>query len=592
MPEHKARDKMILENIKSVKDLKALPLERLPELAREMREALIKRLSVHGGHFGSNLGIVEATIALHYVFNSPSDKIIFDVSHQSYCHKMLTGRADAFLYEEQYDSISGYSAPYESEHDVFTMGHTSTSVSLALGLAKARDLKGEDFKVIAVIGDGSLSGGEALEALNYAGEFKGPLIILVNDNDMSIAENHGGMYRGLKELRDTKGESQSNIFKAFGLDYMYVDNGNDVFALIDALEGIKDAKAPIVLHIRTQKGKGYAPAELKKEAWHATTPFNIDTGERLFSKNGADSYANITALHLLERMKNDPSIVSITAATPTVAGFDEERRILAGEQFIDVGIAEENALAMASGIARAGGKPVWAVNSTFLQRTYDQMSHDVCLNRSPVTTLVFNSSIYGHSDVTHLGIYDIAMLSGIPNLKYLAPTCYDEYISMLDWSIDQDKESVAIRVPYGRAIPCGKPVRSDYSVCEYEIAQRGEGVAIIALGSFFELGKQVCEALMAKGLKPTLINPLFISELDKDTLDCLIGSHRLVVTLEDGILAGGFGEKIASYLGDKDIKVKNYGFKKEFPYTYTLDGILEENRLTTPQIVDDIQNII
>ena len=583
---------MILENIKSVKDLKALPCDALPALAREMREALIKKLSVHGGHFGSNLGIVEATIALHYVFDSPTDKIIFDVSHQSYCHKMLTGRADAFICEDKYDSISGYSAPYESEHDLFTMGHTSTSVSLALGLAKARDLRGESFRVVAVIGDGSLSGGEALEALNYAGEFDGSLVILVNDNDMSIAENHGGMYRGLKELRDTHGKSENNIFRAFGLDYIYVDEGNDIGALINAFEGVKGTKKPIVVHIKTQKGLGYAPAQENKEAWHATTPFDIATGERLFSKNGADSYANITALHLLERMKGDPTIVSLTAATPTVAGFDEERRRLALSQFIDVGIAEENALAMASGMAKAGAKPVWAVNSTFLQRTYDQMSHDVCLNSSPVTTLVFNSSIYGHSNVTHLGIYDIAMLSGIPNLKYLAPTCYEEYISMLDWSIDQNKYPVAIRVPFGKAIPSGKLVRDDYSACAYDTVQRGEGVAIIALGSFFGLGEGVSDALKAQGLKPTLINPLFISELDTATLDALVGSHSLVVTLEDGILDGGFGEKIARYLGDTPVKVKCYGLKKEFPLTYTLDGILKENRLTVEQITEDIVSLL
>ncbi len=583
---------MILENIKSVKDLKALPLDALPVLAQEMRTALIRKLSIHGGHFGSNLGIVEATIALHYVFDSPEDKIIFDVSHQSYCHKMLTGRADAFLYEDKFGDVSGYSSPLESEHDIFTMGHTSTSVSLALGLAKARDLKGESFRVVAVIGDGSLSGGEALEALNYAGEFGGSLIILVNDNDMSIAENHGGIYRSLAELRETKGQSQNNIFKSFGLDYMYVDNGNDAASLIDALSRIKDTKAPIVVHIRTQKGLGYSLAEIEREAWHATTPFDIETGERHFCKNGVDSYANITALHLLERMRNDRSVVSITAATPTVAGFDEERRKIAGEQFIDVGIAEENALAMASGIAKAGGKPVWAVNSTFLQRTYDQMSHDVCLNGSPVTTLVFNSSIYGHSDATHLGIYDIAMLSGIPNLKYLAPTCYEEYISMLDWSIDQDKYPVAIRVPFGKAVCRGKSVRGDYSAPKYEIVKKGEGVAIIALGSFFELGRSVCDALCEGGIDATLVNPIFITELDTDTLDTLVGSHSLIITLEDGVVEGGFGEKIARYLGDAPIKVKCYGLKKEFPLTYTLEGILKENRLTTEQITEDIISLL
>ncbi|MBE6625524.1 MAG: 1-deoxy-D-xylulose-5-phosphate synthase [Ruminococcaceae bacterium] len=579
---------MILEKIKSPKELKALSISELTALSGEVRKALLKKLSIHGGHFGSNFGIVEATIALHYVFNSPKDKLIFDVSHQSYTHKILTGRAEAFLDESKYNDYSGYSAPYESEHDVFTMGHTSTSVSLALGLAKARDLLGEDNRVVAIIGDGSLSGGEALEALNYAGEFDGSLIIVVNDNDMSIAENHGGMYKNLKELRDSNGRCESNIFKNFGLDYMYVDNGNDIATLIDAFESVKDTDHPIVVHIKTQKGKGYAVAEIEREGWHATAPFDIETGNRLYSKNGADSYSDITALHLLKRMKEDKSIVSITAATPTVAGFTKERRDIAGAQFIDVGIAEENALAMASGIAKAGAKPVWAVNSTFLQRTYDQMSHDVCLNSSPVTTLVFASSIYCKSDVTHIGIYDIPMISNIPNLKYLAPTCKEEYLAMLDWSIDQSNESVAIKVPASKAICSGKVARDDYSKCSYDIVRWGNEVAILALGSFFSLGEEVCNALEAKGINATLVNPLFINELDTLALDKIGENHSLVITLEDGILDGGFGEKIARYYGNTKTRVINYGLKKEFPIRYTLEGILEENRLTTPQIVEDI----
>ncbi len=583
---------MILENIKSPCELKRLSSSDLVALADEVRDALLKKLSIHGGHFGSNFGIVEATIALHYVFDSPKDKLIFDVSHQSYVHKMLTGRAEAFLDEAKYDDYSGYSAPYESEHDTFTMGHTSTSVSLALGLAKARDLLGGDNRVIAIIGDGSLSGGEALEALNYAGEFEGSLIIIVNDNDMSIAENHGGMYRNLKELRDSKGKCESNIFKNFGLDYMYVDNGNDILTLIDAFESVKNIDHPIVVHIKTQKGKGYTLAEQERECWHATTPFDIETGKRLYSKNGSDSYSDITALHLLERMKDDKAIVSLTAATPTVAGFTKERRDIAGAQFIDVGIAEENALAMASGIARVGGKPVWAVNSTFLQRTYDQMSHDVCLNRSPVTTLVFASSIYCQSDVTHIGIYDIPMISNIPNLKYLAPTCKEEYLAMLDWSIDQNSESVAIKIPASKAICSGKVARTDYSRCEYDIVHEGAQVAILALGSFFPLGCEVYEALKDKGIDATLINPLFINELDTKALEALKEKHSLVITLEDGVLDGGFGEKLARYYGNSDIRVLNYGLKKEFPIRYTLDQILRENRLTAPQITEDIVKII
>ena len=581
---------MILDAIKEPRQLRELDIPSLNTLASEMRDALLKKVSAHGGHLGSNLGIVEATVALHYTFNSPVDKIIFDVSHQCYSHKMLTGRADAFLKPECYGGVSGYGAPDESEHDHFTMGHTSTSVSLALGLAKARDLLGQDYNVIAVIGDGSLSGGEALEALNYAGEFDGKLIILVNDNDMSIAENHGGMYEGLRALRESKGACESNIFKCFGLEYMYVDNGNDIDTLIKAFEVAKSYTRPVVVHIKTQKGKGYSYAEIEREEWHATAPFDLESGERLFSKNSDISYANLTAIHLLERMKSDKAIVSLTAATPTVAGFTKDRRDIAGKQFIDVGIAEENALAMASGIAKAGGKPVWAVNSTFLQRTYDQMSHDVCLNNTSVTTVVFASSILCGSDVTHIGIYDIPMLSSIPNLKYLAPTCKEEYLAMLDWSIDQNECPVAIKIPGKDYIESGKTPRTSYLKCEYEIAERGSGVAILALGAFYPIGQSVCELLRAKGINPTLINPLFISELDTSTLDMLKSEHSLIITLEDGILDGGFGERIARYFGNSDTHVLCYGLKKEFPIHYTIDGILEENRLTAPQIVTDILN--
>ncbi len=583
---------MIIENIKSPKDVKALPLEALPSLADEIRCALITKLSAYGGHFGSNLGVIEATVALHRVFDSPNDKIIFDVSHQCYAHKMLTGRADAYLDKEKYSSVAGYSAPYESEHDIFNMGHTSTSVSLALGMAKARDLKGENYDVIALIGDGSLSGGEALEALNHAGEFDGGLIIVVNDNDMSIAENHGGLYRSLLSLRQSGGKSENNIFKALGLDYMFVEGGNDVLSLVKAFESVRGTKKPIVVHICTTKGKGYSFAEIERERWHATSPFNIETGERLYSKNGKDSYAELSATYLLDKMKTMPDLVSITAATPFVAGWTKERRDIAGAQFIDVGIAEEHALAMASGIAKAGGVPVWAVNSTFLQRTYDQMSHDVCLNESPVTTLVFNSSIYGKSDVTHLGIYDIPMISNIPNLKYLAPTNADEYIAMLEWSITKKHGPVAIKVPFGKAVLSGECARDDFSTPKYEVKKQGEGVCILALGSFFPLGEQVCSELEKCGINATLINPMFINEFDTKTLEALKENHSIVITLEDGVVSGGFGEKIASFYGPSSMRVINYGFSRKFPTNYTLEGILEENRLTPSQIIEDVQKIV
>ena len=473
---------MYLENINGPSDVKKLTIEEMNKLAAEMRDALLKRASIHGGHFGPNFGMVEATIALHYVFESPEDKIVYDVSHQTYPHKMLTGRKDAYLYEEHYDEVSGYSNPHESEHDFFNVGHTSTSVSLACGLAKARDLKGEKGNVIAVIGDGSLSGGEALEGLDFASELKSNLIIVVNDNDMSIAENHGGLYGNLKLLRETDGKAECNFFKAMGLDYVYVGNGNDIGALIDAFKAVKDAGKPVVVHIVTLKGKGYKPAEEDKETWHWHMPFDIKTGEPLMDSDGED-YSSVTAEYLLDKMKKDKSVVAITSATPTVMGFTADKRHEAGNQFVDVGIAEETAVALASGIAAGGGKPVYGVYSSFIQRTYDQLSQDLCINNNPATIIVYAASVYGMNDVTHLGIYDIPMISNIPNLVYLAPTTKEEYLAMLEWSIEQNEHPVAIRVPGGEMISDGKKVSKDFSeLNRYEITERGSKIAIIGLG--------------------------------------------------------------------------------------------------------------
>ena len=584
---------MYLEKINGPEDIKKLTTDEMTKLAAEMRDALLKRASIHGGHFGPNFGMVEATIALHYVFESPKDKIVYDVSHQTYPHKMLTGRKDAYLYEEHYDDVSGYSNPNESEHDFFTVGHTSTSVSLACGLAKARDLKGDAGNVIAVIGDGSLSGGEALEGIDFASELNGNFIIVVNDNDMSIAENHGGLYQNLKLLRDTDGKAECNLFKAMGLDYVYVNEGNNIKALIDAFSGVKDSTKPVVVHINTQKGKGYAPAEADKENWHYSGPFNIETGEPLFVPEGPD-YSDITVKYLLSKMKQDKSVVAITAGTPTVIGFTKDKREEAGKQFVDVGIAEETAVALASGIAANGGKPVWGVYSSFVQRTYDQISQDLCINNSPATILTFCGTVYGMNDVTHLGLYDIAMLANIPNLVYLAPTTKEEYLAMLDWSIEQTDYPVAIRVPGGEVISDGKKVTKDFSkLNKYEVTKKGSKVAIIGLGTFYSLGENVAEKVAERtGVNPTVINPYYITGTDNELLSDLKKDHDLVITIEDGILDGGFGEKISRFYGDSDMKVLNFGLKKEFLDRYVVDDVLKANHLTADQIVDDIINII
>lgn len=584
---------MYIEQINGPQDVKKLSLAEMEVLAQEMRAALLKRAGIHGGHFGPNFGMVEATIAMHYVFESPKDKMVFDVSHQTYPHKMLTGRKDAYLYEDQYDAVSGYSNPAESEHDHFVIGHTSTSISLACGLAKARDLKQESGNVIAVIGDGSLSGGEALEGLDYAAELDGNFIIVVNDNDMSIAENHGGMYSNLKLLRETDGKAECNLFRAMGLDYVYVGEGNNIAALIQAFQSVKDSRKPVVVHIQTLKGKGYAPAEKDKESWHWHMPFNVETGEVLVSMGG-ENYSDVTAAHLLRKMKEDPAVVAITSATPAVLGFTPDKRAEAGKQFVDVGIAEETAVALASGIAANGGKPVYGVYSTFIQRTFDQLSQDLCINCNPATIVVYEASVYGMNDVTHLGIYDIPMMANIPNLVYLAPTTKEEYLAMLDWSMEQTEYPVAIRLPGGAMLSDGATVTKDFSkLNRYEVTQAGSRVAIIGLGTFYALAKEVAATLQKKtGVEPTVINPYYITGMDEALLEQLKQNHDLVLTLEDGILDGGFGEKIARFYGTSDMKVLNYGLTKEFLDRYDVKDVLEKNRLTVPQIVEDISSLL
>lgn len=578
---------MYIEKINGPEDVKKLNIEEMTALAEEMRHALLKRASIHGGHFGPNFGMVEAIIALHYVFESPKDKMVFDVSHQTYPHKMLTGRKDAYLYEEHYDDVTGYSCPQESEHDHFTVGHTSTSVSLACGLAKARDLRGESANVIAIIGDGSLSGGEALEGMDFAAELDSNMIIVVNDNDMSIAENHGGLYSNLKLLRETNGQAECNLFKAMGLDYVYVDHGNDLRELIGAFKQVKDSKKPVVVHINTLKGKGYKPAEEHKEEWHWHLPFDIETGKSHFPE--VEDYSSVTCEYLIEKMKKDPTVVAITSGTPTILGFTQEKRKQAGRQFVDVGIAEETAVALASGIAKGGGKPVYGVYSSFIQRTYDQISQDLCIDGNPATIVVYTGSVFGMTDVTHLGLQDIPMLSNIPGLVYLAPTTKEEYLSMLDWSVEQKEMPVAIKLPGGDMISDGREVTKDWSQLNtYEVTEKGNKIALIGLGTFYSLALQTAEMLEKKGIHATVINPYYITGLDKGLLEKLKADHDTVVTLEDGILNGGFGEKIARFYGSSDMKVYNYGLKKEFLDRYDVNEVLKENHLTAEQIVNDV----
>lgn len=576
----------MLEKIRAPQDIKSFSMTELELLSEEIREAILNRVSQIGGHVGPNLGVVELVMALHYVFDSPVDKIVFDVSHQCYTHKILTGRKDGFLDEAVFSSVSGYTAPQESPHDHFVVGHTSTSLSLATGLAKARDLKKENHNVIAVIGDGSLGGGEALEGLNFAGEMNSNLIIVVNDNELSIAPNHGGLYQNLKELRESNGTCSNNFFKAMGLEYVYIEEGNDLASLINIFNDVKNSQKPIVVHVHTDKGHGYSFAESEKEKWHYNMPFDIKTGESMF-KFDDENYNQITIDYLSNKIKADERVVVVNAGTPGAIGFTPQIRDEFKERFIDVGIMEEHAVAMSSALAKEGCKPIFWVLSSFVQRTYDQLSHDLALNKNPAVILVSWGGI-GSNDATHLGIFDMSMMSNIPNLLCLAPASKEEYLKVLDWAVDQTDGPVVIRVPNKVVSDVKLSENTVFSKPHFNIIQKGSGVALIGLGSSYWTAKEVAGLLAEKSIRATLINPLCYSQVDEKTLLSLEKDHEIVVTIEDGIISGGLGQKIASLLGSTDLKVLNYGAKKEFTDRADVKKLFETYHLTPEKIVEDI----
>ena len=552
----------------------------------------MNKISQHGGHNGPNLGVVEMTVALHRVFNSPVDKLVFDISHQTYIHKMLTGRAQAFLDPAHFDDVSGYTNPKEGEHDLFTVGHTSTSLALANGIAVARDLKQENYNVVALIGDGSLSGGLAFEGLNNIAEQNSNIIVIVNDNDQSIADNFGGLYRNLKALRESNGQAKDNFFQSLDFEYHYLDEGNDLDALIDLFESVKDVDHPVLLHVHTVKGKGFKFAEENREKFHAGGPFSLETGEYVKRGTGAKTYSNLTTEFLWDKMQKDKTVVAVNAGTPMML-FNPEQRKQLGKQFIDVGIAEQQAATMTAGLAKNGAKPVWAVYSTFMQRSYDQISHDLALNDLPGTILVYSASVNGMNDESHLGIFDIPFLSHIPNLVYLAPTNQEEYLAMLDWSLEQTHHPVAIRVPVGPLHSTGKADTTDYNqLYQNEVVQAGSKVAVMGVGNFFGLAEEVIAALAKENIQATLINPKFISGVDEKLLTELANNHQLVVTLEDGITDGGYGQTIASFLGNTDVKVQNYGLDKAFHDRYVASELLAENGITVENIVKNILAVV
>lgn len=590
---------MYIEKIKSPAFLKGLNLEELNIVANETRQAVLNRVSKHGGHVGPNLGFVEATVALHYVFDAPKDKLVFDVSHQCYPHKVLTGRASGFLGNvDDMNAISGYSSPAECpEYDNFEVGHTSTSISLATGLQKARDIKGTDENIIAIIGDGSLSGGEAFEGLDEASELGTGIIVIVNDNEMSIAENHGGIYKNLRALRESRGTCEHNWFKAWGFEYKYLEEGNNIEKLIEVFKSVKGTDKPTVVHIHTEKGHGYAPAVANKEAWHWGLPFNLEDGSRP-RKNDVDNipqtapqedYGTLFSDWMLREMKQDKTLIAVTAGTPAAAGFTVDKRNEAGKQHIDMGIAEEQAAAMISGMAKGGLHPVWTVYSTFIQRTYDQIAQDLCINSNPAVINVVGGGVNSMNDITHICLFDIPMLCSIPGLIYLAPTTCEEYFAMLRWAIQQDQKPVAIRVPSNGVVHTSEPVDTEYGYePKYKVIHKGKNVAIIAAGSFFQKGENVARLLTEKGINATLVNPRYLNDVDTDTLEGLKTDHQLVVTLEDGCKDGGFGERIASFYGLSDMKVLVGGIKKGLYDRFDVNKLLSDNNLLDEQIVDGI----
>lgn len=583
---------MILDKVNVPDDLKKLSIQEMNALADEMRELIIKKVNTTGGHMGPNLGIIEATIAMHYVFNSPVDKIVFDVSHQCYPHKILTGRKEGFTYPDKYHKYTGYTAPEESEHDIFKVGHTSTSVSLATGLAKARDLKGEKSNVIALIGDGSLSGGEAFEGLDNAADLNSNIIIVVNDNDMSIAENSGGLYRNLKELRDTNGKAECNFFKSLGFDYLYVDEGNNIEKLIEAFQKVKDINHPVVLHVKTLKGHGLVAAEQNKEAFHWVLPGILDE-KSAHQDEVQEDYNSVTNEFIKRKAKENSSLIVVNPATPGVHGFTPDFREELGKQYTDVGIAEEHAVAYCSALAKAGAKPILAIMTSFVQRTYDQLSQDLCLNNSPMTMLIYWGGL-SSGDATHLGSFDIPLISNIPNIVYLAPTNKEEYIAMLEYSYSQNERPVAIRVPNVPLVSTGVEDKTDYSILnKFKVEEIGSKVAILGLGNFFGLAKNVKQELKEKlNINATLINPRFMTGVDEELLESLKNEHNIVITLEDGVLDGGFGEKITRFYGNSCMKVLNFGGKKEFTDRVPLEELYKRYHLTKEQITEDVKNCL
>lgn len=575
----------LLNKIKSPADLKKLSIPQMEKLAQEIRTLILEKDAAEGGHLGPDLGIVEMTIAYHYVFNAPKDKIIWDVSHQTYPHKMLTGRAYAWLDPDKYQDVTPYTNPDESPYDYYSIGHTSTSIALATGMAKARDLMGKRENIMALIGDGSMTGGLAYEGLNNAALEKHNLVITLNDNQMAIDKNVGGLVTALKKLRASNGQTKENPFTAMGFDYRYVADGNSIKDMIAAFKAVKDVDHPVLLHINTLKGKGYEPAIEHEEAHHWVMPFDLKTDKPLAPAPTGPS-ANSVAMDVMkEHIENGEKIMAINAAIPGVFGLDEIKEKYS-HNYKDVGIAEQESVAFAAGMAKEGAVPVLFENSTFLQRAFDQLSHDVAANNLPIVMMVAGGGISSQSK-THIGVFDQVMVSNLPNWIYLAPTNLAEERAMMEWAIKQRKHPVAIKMPTITVPEKGTSTLANYDKIKYQIKPGTKKIAVLALGDFYaHLGQPLADKLGA-----TLVNPVSANILDKKALDKLADDNQIIVTVEDNILDGGFGQKVASYLGKRDLKILNYGQDRVYTDQTPVTEIYKKNHLTVTQISKDIQNL-
>ncbi len=604
----------LLENINSSDDIKKLDLQQLKKLAAEIRQFLIEKVSVTGGHLASNLGVVELTLALHKVFSTPQDKIVWDVGHQSYVHKIITGRREQFHTLRQLNGISGFPKQSESNSDSFNTGHSSTSISAALGIAKARDILKQQFSVVAVIGDGAMTGGMAFEALNDAGRSPNNLIIILNDNEMSISHNVGGFSRYLSKIRTQPIYSKAKedfdtllnkipaigktaaralvrakgtikymvmpgvIFEELGLKYLGPIDGHDTNELVKVFANAKKLKGPVLIHVRTQKGKGYMFAEENPQNFHGISPFEIETGE--VKINNGPSFSDIFGEKMIKLAQIEPGLAAITAAMPLGTGLGKFSEKFP-DRFFDVGIAEQHAITFAAGLAKAGIKPVVAIYSTFLQRSYDQIIHDVALQKLHVVLAIDRAGIVGEDGETHQGLYDISFLNHLPNMTIAAPCDYTEFENLLEYSVLKFNGPIAIRYPRGSGqtqlipsseIRCGKGVK----------LLSGNDISIIAIGNMVETALDVAEILKGKGFNTEVINARFIKPLDEKLILESAVRTGMVATFEDNSIKGGFGSSVLELVNKNGIKAKTtifgfpdlpilHGSRKELFKKYGLD---------------------